>query len=88
VALTMSTLLTVMPGFEAATVEPEKKLDPEMVIPTLLPWTPEEGESPLITGTAAVTVKLAGAEVPMALVTVMLEAPGETLPPIAKEAVI
>ena len=86
--LTTTTLLTAMPGFETPTVAPVRKLDPESVTGTTVPWKPEEGLTEVSMGGGGLTVKVAGAEVPLAFVTVTPEAPVVALAAMAKEAVI
>jgi hypothetical protein len=88
VELTTTTLLTETPGLATATVEPARKLEPESVTGTAVPWRPEEGFTEVSDGGRGLTVKVAGLEVPLALVTVTLEAPVAALAAIEKVAVI
>jgi len=73
--LTTTTLLTVMPGFEAATVEPARKLDPETVTGTELPRIPEVGLREEMTGKGAVMEKGTAEVVPAEVETVTLKEP-------------
>src|SRR5689334_2349545 len=88
VALTTTTLLTVIPGLVVLTVAPEMKLVPVSVMPTLLPAGPAAGLIEVNVGTGGFTVNVTGVVVAPDTVTVMLEAPKVAPAPIAKLAVI
>src|ERR1044072_6697766 len=86
--LTTLTLLTVISGLELATVARARKLEPLMVTGTELPRTPLDGLRELMPGRGAVMAKVAGALVPLVVVTVTLKLPTEALAAMAKVAVI
>lgn len=88
VALTTTTLFTVIPGLLVVTVAPETKLVPVSVTPTLLPAAPLLGLIEVNVGAGGFTVNTTAAVVLPDVVTVTLEAPGAAPAPIAKVAVI
>jgi hypothetical protein len=72
----------------AATVAPERKLEPLRVTEIALPWMPEDGIMEVKFGGLGLTVKTTGREVPAEVVTVTLAVPLPALTAIAKVAVI
>jgi len=87
VLLVMLRLPTVTPA-PAPTVAPLTKLEPFKVTGTLVPWKPEFGLTPVSVGASGLMVKVAGALVPLEVVTVMLAGPSGAFPEIVKFAVI
>jgi hypothetical protein len=78
-ALTTTTLVTVTPGLETVTLEPDIKLAPARVTGTVAPWLPADGVTEVRDGAGGLTVKVAGPLTPLELETVMVEAPSEAV---------
>src|SRR6185369_1855182 len=88
VALTTTTLLTVMSGLVVATEAPATNLEPARVTEKVEPASPLEGLIEVSEGGARETVKGTAEEVPPELETVTLAAPREALAAMVKVAVI
>jgi len=88
VALTTTTLLTVMSGLEVARVAPATNLEPASVTEKFEPAKPLEGLIEAREGGARTTVKGTAEDVPPELETVTLAAPREALGAMVKVAVI
>ena len=72
-------MLTEMAGLEEATVEPARKLEPEMATGTIAFWTPLLGEMEVIVGKGSTTEKAIGALDPPGVCTTREVFPGTAL---------